>query len=69
MYVSFNSMYEIAINSIELKKRERLNELKDYIKLILDYYPETSFILDLEKKTKIINKELNFFKEKELPTK
>ena len=69
MYVKFNSMYEIAINSIELKKRERLNELKDYIKLILDYYPETSFILDLEKKTKIINKELNFFKEKELPTK
>ncbi len=69
MYVTFNSMYEIAINSIELKKRERLNELKDYIKLILDYYPETTFIVDLEKKTKIINKELNFFKDKQLPTK
>ena len=69
MYVTFNSMYEIAINSIELKKRERLNELKDYIKLILDYYPETTFIVDLEKKTKIINKELNFFKDKQLPNK
>ena len=69
MYVKFNSMYEIAINSIELKKRDRLNELKDYIKLILDYYPETTFIEDLEKKIKIIDKELNLFKEKELPTK
>ena len=50
MYVKFNSMYEIAINSIEFKKKERLNELKDYMKLILDYYPETMFYEDLEKK-------------------
>ena len=69
MYVKFNSMYEIAINSIEFKKKERLNELKDYMKLILDYYPETMFYEDLEKKNKIIDKELNLFKEKELPTK
>ena len=69
MYVKFNSMYEIAINSIEIKKRERLRELKKYVELILDYYPETSFIEDIEKKKKIIDKELDFFKENELPTK
>ena len=69
MYVKFNSMYEIAINSIEFKKKERLNELKDYMKLILDYYPETMFYEDLEKKIKTIDKELNLFKEKEPPTK
>ena len=39
------------------------------MKLILDYYPETMFYEDLEKKNKIIDKELNLFKEKELPTK
>ena len=69
MYVRLNSMYEIAINSIEIKKRERLMELKNYIKLILDYYPETSFIEDIEKKKKIIDNELDFFKVNELPTK
>ena len=69
MYVKFNSLYEIAINSIEVKKLERLNELKDYIKLILDYYPETMFLEEIEKKNKIIDKELIFFNEKELLTK
>tara|TARA_B100001758_G_scaffold183491_1_gene160200 strand:+ start:59 stop:196 length:138 start_codon:yes stop_codon:yes gene_type:complete len=44
-------------------------ELKNYIKLILDYYPETSFIEDIEKKKKIIDNELDFFKVNELPTK
>ena len=69
MHVKLNSMYEIAINSIELKKRERLLDIKDYVKLILDYYPETLFIDEIEKKIKRIDKELKLFKEEKLPTK
>ena len=69
MYVKFNSMYEIAINSIELKKGERLLDLKDYVKLILDYYPETLFIDNIEKKINRIDKELKLFKEEKSPTK
>ena len=60
----FNAVPHFPARSIK-----NLNELKDYMKLILDYYPETIFYEDLEKKNKIIDKELNLFKEKELPTK
>ena len=69
MFVKFNSMFEIAINSIQLKKRDRLLELKNHYKLILGYYPETIFINDLKKKIKLIEKELKLFKENESLTK
>ena len=55
------SSYEIAINSIEFKKLDRLKDLKELYNNIVRYYPETLFEEDLIKKMKTIDKEINTF--------
>lgn len=61
LYYKFLSSYEIAINSIESKKHERLLDLKQLHNNIVRYYPETLFEEDLSKKMKIVEKEINTF--------
>lgn len=61
LYYKFLASYEIAINSVESKKLERLNELKQQHYNIVRYYPETLFEEDLAKKMKNVEKEINTF--------
>jgi outer membrane protein assembly factor BamD len=61
LFYKFLSSYEIAINSVNSKKTERLNELTQLYGAILRYYPETLFEKDLSKKMKAIDKEINTF--------
>lgn len=61
LYYKFLSSYEIAINSIELKKLDRLKDLKELYNNIVRYYPETLFEEDLIKKMKTVDKEINTF--------
>ena len=62
LYTKFLSLYEIAINSIFSKKEKRLKELQEQYNLILRYYQETLFLVDLDNKMKKVNSELEEFK-------
>jgi outer membrane protein assembly factor BamD len=61
LYYKFLSSYQIAINSIESKKLQRLNDLKTLHNNIVRYYPETLFEEDLTKKMETVEKEINTF--------
>jgi outer membrane protein assembly factor BamD len=61
LYYKFLSSYEIAINSVESKKLQRLSDLKQLHNNIVRYYPETLFEEDLTKKMEVIEKEINTF--------
>ena len=61
LYYKFLSSYEIAINSVESKKLQRLSDLKQLHNNIVRYYPETLFEEDLTKKMEVIEKEINPF--------
>jgi outer membrane protein assembly factor BamD len=50
LYIKFIASYEIAINSIDAKKQERLEELIQQYNTLLRYYPETLFLADLDKR-------------------
>ena len=59
MFVKFISAYEIAINSVLIKKQDRLKELQQQYATILRYYPETFFLEELDQKMEVVNKEFN----------
>ncbi len=61
LYYKFLSSYEIAVNSIQSKKLDRLKELKLLYSSIVKYYPETIFIDQLSSKMEIVEKEINTF--------
>lgn len=61
LYYKFLASYEIAINSVEAKKYQRLLDLKQLHDNITRYYPETLFEEDLSKKIKTVEKEINTF--------
>lgn len=61
LYYKFLASYEIAINSIQSKKFQRLIDLKQLHNNIVRYYPETLFEEDLTKKMKTVEKEINTF--------
>ena len=61
LYYKFLASYEIAINSIESKKIQRLTDLKQLHNNIVRYYPETLFEEDLSKKMDVVEKEINIF--------
>ena len=63
MYYKFLSSYEIAINSIQSKKIERLKDLKQLHSSIIKYYPETIFLEQLSSIMLIVEKEINTFAE------
>jgi len=62
LYYKFLSAYEIAINSIINKQKERLEELVILHDNIMRYYPETIYSEDLKNKINNINNLLNNFK-------
>lgn len=58
LYTKFKASFEIATNSILVKKQERLTELQQQYSIILRYYPETVFLKDIEDKMIKVNSEL-----------
>ena len=64
MYYEFLATYEIAINSVVNKQKERLNELLILYDNIFRYYPETIYAEDLNQKYTNINDILDTFQNK-----
>jgi outer membrane protein assembly factor BamD len=64
LYIKFIASYEIAINSIDAKKQERLEELIQQYNTLLRYYPETLFLADLDKRMTQVYTELKQFDQK-----
>lgn len=62
LYTKFIAAYKIAINSIDSKKTDRLEELIQQFNTIIRYYPETLFLVDLDKKMKKVNSDLELIK-------
>ena len=58
LYTKFIAAYKIAINSIDSKKTDRLEELIQQYNTIIRYYPETLFLVDFDKKMKKVNSDL-----------
>ena len=63
LYYKFLSSYEIAINSIITKQKERFEELIILHENIIRYYPETIYFEDLENKINIVNNALQNLKQ------
>jgi outer membrane protein assembly factor BamD len=61
LYIKFIAYYEIAINSVDAKKQERLEELIQQYNTLLRYYPETLFLADLDKRMTQVYTELKQF--------
>ena len=60
LYTKFISSYQIAINSINTKKEDRLEDLIQQFNTIIRYYPESLFLDDLEKKMEKVNLDIEF---------
>ena len=61
LYFKFLASYEIAINSVQSKKYQRLMDLNQLHDNIIRYYPETLFEEDLSLKMNTVEKEINIF--------
>ena len=61
LYTKFISSYQIAINSVNTKKEDRLEELIQQFNTIIRYYPESLFLGDLEKKMQKVNLDMELF--------
>ena len=59
LFVKFKASYVIAINSIQSKKLERLETLRQQYNTIIRYYPETLFLQELENRIKKVDSEIN----------
>ena len=62
LYTKFKASYLIAVNSIDFKKQDRLEELVQQFNTIIRYYPESLFLEDLEKKMARVNSEREVIK-------
>lgn len=58
LYFKFIALFEIAINSIQSKKTERMNGIKKHYEFILKNYPETLYLSKLNKKMQLVQEEL-----------
>lgn len=58
LYYKFLSQFEIATNSVQNKKLERLEGAKETYDAILRYYPETLFMEDISEKLEDIQKQI-----------
>jgi outer membrane protein assembly factor BamD len=55
LFTKFISSYQIAVNSIDTKKKDRLEELIQQYNTMIRYYPESLFLEDLDKKMEKVN--------------
>jgi outer membrane protein assembly factor BamD len=57
MYYKFKSAYELAINSIIVKKEERIEEALKYYERFIKNFPESKFREETERSVEDLNKE------------
>ena len=60
-YLLFKSKYFLGINSVEEKKRERLNDARDEYFTFADEFPESKHVRDAEKFHKVTSDMLNYY--------
>jgi len=61
LYYLLDSSYELAVNSINSKKPERLDNAKKIYKELLSTYPESKYIDKSNKLIEIIDQEITIF--------
>ena len=61
LYFLFDASYLLAINSIESKKNIRLLESKKIYEELINDYPDSKYIVDLEKRILLLDKEIAIF--------
>lgn len=61
MFYKFDSMFKLAINSVESKKETRLNEAKEAYATLKKSFPESKYLEESTKMLESINKELQQF--------
>ncbi|MCH1433235.1 MAG: outer membrane protein assembly factor BamD, partial [Flavobacteriaceae bacterium] len=59
LYTKFIASFEIAVNSVDSKKKERLEELIQQYNTIVRYYLESLFLEDLDKRMTKVNEDLD----------
>lgn len=65
MYMLFNSKYELAVNSYELKQYERFTEAKEEYYYFVDEYPNSEYAQDMTRKYEVINRFLDQYDQEE----
>lgn len=58
MFIKLHSAYELAINSVESKKKARLENAKEAYESLLKYFPDTRYKEEAQKMLEDINKNL-----------
>lgn len=61
IYFLFDSSFKLAINSIPSKRLERLNDAKKIYSELINDYPETLYLDEVQKKISEIDKEITIF--------
>jgi outer membrane protein assembly factor BamD len=61
LFYLFDSSYELAVNSINTKKPERLDNAKKIYQELLNTYPESKYIVKSNKLIEVIEKEITIF--------
>ena len=56
LYYKFDSAYQLAINSVNYKMQDRVEDAITYYNSFLKYYNESEFIEDLKLKFEELNK-------------
>ena len=65
LYLKLVATTNLALNSTENRKEERLEDATSAYKNLLKYYPETTFLKDADNLAEKINKELERYSEQE----
>ncbi len=58
LYYKFDSMYNLAINSVEYRKKERLEQAKEAYNVLVKYKAETKYKSQADRQLKDIEREL-----------
>ena len=61
LYYLLDSSYELAVNSIDSKKLERLNDAKKIYYELLEFYPESKYVNKSSKLIETIDSEISIF--------
>ncbi len=61
LYEHFDAAYELAVNSIQSKKMDRLQNAKKIHETLIRYYPESDYLKKTAKKLEVIDEEIRKF--------
>lgn len=64
-YMLFKAKYVLAVNSVESKKRERLNDASDEYYNFIDEFPDSKYAREVKRDFRIISSQLGYEPEEE----